>query len=331
MMRVALVTTGGTIVSLIDPATGRAMPVLDGERLLDGLRGRSDAAGIDAAAIEVHDLMCVASPQIGLDDWVALHRRVQQLVARDDIGAVIVTHGTSTLEETAWFLDLTVRTDKPIVLTGAQRNASEADFDGPRNLIGAIRVGQADAARGLGVLVVLNDHVNAAREVTKTHTLDVETFSSGEWGFLGAVQRHRVVFHRAPLRRLHIPLHDAVLPLVDVVAMYPGATGALVGAAIDHGAQGVVIAAVASGHVNAAMAAAIERVLAAGTPVVVSTRIPRGGTREGYGFDGASSRLVEAGAVLSDDLSPWKARILLMLALQAGLAQRDPLSALFRG
>lgn len=324
MTRCALVTTGGTIVSRIDEGTGLAMPVLSGEELLKTLDGLTDTA-----ALEVIDYVRVASPQIDPHHWVGLHRTIEALVERDDIAGVVVTHGTSTLEETAWFLDLTLDTDKPVVLTGAQRNVSEAGFDGPRNLLAALRVCRSEDAAGLGVLVVLNDHVNAAREVTKTHTLDVETFQSGEWGYLASLVKDRVVFHRRPTRRLHLPLQTEALPPVEIVSMYVGASGAMVRAAADSGARGLVIQAVASGHVNQPMYEAIAEVLTRGIPVVVSTRIPKGGTRLGYGFAGSSQQLVEAGAVLSGDLSPWKARILLMLAIQAGQAAPQDLQRLF--
>lgn len=324
MSRCALVTTGGTIVSRIDERTGLAMPVLSGDDLLLTLQGLTETAGL-----EVIDFLRLASPQISPHHWIGLQDRIQALVERDDIDGVVVTHGTSTLEETAWFLDLTVETDKPVVLTGAQRNVSEPGFDGPRNLLAALRVCGCQDARGLGVLVVLNDHINAAREVTKTHTLDVETFQSGEWGYLGSLVKDRVVFHRRPSRRLRIPLQTAELPAVEIVSMYAGASGAMVRAAAESGAKGVVVQAVASGHVNEAMYDAILELLSRSIPVVVSTRIPRGGTRAGYGFAGSSQNMIAAGAVLSADLSPWKARILLMLAIQAGLAAPEALQRLF--
>ncbi len=324
MSRCALVTTGGTIVSRIDERTGLAMPVLSGDDLLRTLQGLTDTADL-----EVIDFLRLASPQISPHHWIGLQDRIQALVERDDIDGVVVTHGTSTLEETAWFLDLTVETDKPVVLTGAQRNVSEPGFDGPRNLLAALRVCGCQDARGLGVLVVLNDHINAAREVTKTHTLDVETFQSGEWGYLGSLVKDRVVFHRRPSRRLRIPMQAAELPAVEIVSMYAGASGAMIRAAADSGAKGVVVQAVASGHVNEAMYDAILELLSRSIPVVVSTRIPRGGTRAGYGFAGSSQSMIAAGAVLSADLSPWKARILLMLAIQAGLAAPEALQRLF--
>ena len=180
------------------------------------------------------------------------------------------------------------------------------------------------------MLVVLNDHVNAAREVTKTHTLDVETFQSGEWGYLGSLVKDRVVFHRRPTRRLHLPLAGrASCRRWRSCRCTPAQAAPWSRAAADSGARGVVVQAVASGHVNEAMQEAIVEVLARGIPVVVSTRIPKGGTRLGYGFAGSSQQLVQAGAVLSGDLSPWKARIVLMLAIQAGQAAPEDLRRLF--
>lgn len=146
---------------------------------------------------------------------------------------------------------------------------------------------------------------------------------------LGHIRAGRVVLHRKPLRRLHVPLRDAALPRVAIVSMYVGAAGELAEAAAQAGMYGIVVEATASGHVNAAMYDAIGAVLDGGLPVVVSTRIPSGGTRIGYSFPGSSHRLVEKGAVLSDDLSPWKARILLMLALQHGWRSREALHALY--
>ena len=313
-MAVALITTGGTIVSQHTGGSSLAEPTLNGQALLDaiGIFGR-------IGAVEVFDTIRVPSPQIGLEDWRTLQGLVQELLDRQDINGAVITHGTSTMEETAWFLDLTLFTDKPVVMTGAQRNASEPDSDGPRNLFNAIMICNEMALRKMGgVVVALNDGIHAAREVAKSQTLNVETFNSGTWGALGHVRGGRVFFHRAPLRRLHVPLRAQSLPKVVIVPMYVGAQGDLVEAAVAGGAAGIVVQSVASGHVNASMHEALVEALARGVPVVLATRIPSGGTRVGYRFAGSSHSLVSEGAVLSDDLSPWKARILLMLAIQSG-------------
>ena len=327
-MKLALITTGGTIVSTKAADTGLASARLGGSALLAGI-----AAFGRVADVEVIDALRVSSPQIGLSDWCALHKTVDAVLARDDIAGAVITHGTATMEETAWFLDLTLHTAKPVVMTGAQRNASEPDADGPRNLFNALRVCEAVAASadgvGVGVVVALNDSVHAAREVTKSQTLNVETFNSGVWGSLGQVRADRVVFHRQRLRRLHLPLQDKALPPVAIVPMYVGAGRESIDAAVAGGAQGVVVEAIASGHVNATLQDGIFAALERGVPVVVATRIPSGGTRVGYDFPGSSFNLVGRGAVLSDDLSPWKARILLMLAVQNGWRSQHTLQGLF--
>jgi L-asparaginase len=323
MQRYALVTTGGTIASRIDPATGLAVPAWSGDDLMRALEGLADTPDI-----EIHDFIKVASPQIELAHWTGLAAKVQSLADRPDIGGVVITHGTGTLEETAWFLDLTLSTDKPVVMTGAQRNASERDFDGTRNLLDALRICAAPHARGMGVMVALGGHINAARDAAKIHTRDLDAFQSGDWGYLGAVSDDAVVFRRRPLGRLHLPLISRELARVDIVSMYAGADGTLVRAAVDLGARGLVVQGIASGHVNEAMCRAIRGVLEQGIPVAIASRIARGGTRLAYGFAGSTHELAQAGAVLCGDLSPWKARILLMLALQGekatagrGLAQ----------
>lgn len=321
--RCVLLSTGGTIASRIDPATGLAVPALSADDLLAALpelNGRID--------VDVEDFSRVPSPHIGPEHWTGLHARIVPLLADEGITGVVVSHGTGLLEETAWFLDLTLSSDKPVVIVGAQRNNSERDYDGSRNLLNALQACVHPMSRGKGVLVVLNQHINAAREVHKTHTFDVETFNSGEWGFLGNVTADEVVFHRTPSRRLHMAYDGRALPRVDVIPMYAGASGTLIKAAVADGAQGIVIQAVGSGHVNPGFASSIRDVLRSGIPVVVATRVPRGGTRACYGFEGSSRLLQDDGAALAGDLSAWKARIVLMLAMAEGDASQATLRVL---
>ncbi len=318
--RCMLLSTGGTIASRIDAATGLAVPVLSGKELLSTLpelEGRIE--------VDVEDFARIPSPHMSPEHWAPLHARISSLLSDDSIAGVVVSHGTGLLEETAWFLDLSIDSDKPVVLVGAQRNSSEHDHDGPRNLLAALQVCAHEDARGKGVLVVLNQHINAARDAHKTHTFDVETFNSGELGYLGSVSHGRVDFRRAPLKRLHMPYHGQRLPRVDVIPMYAGAPGSLVKAVVADGAQGLVIQAVGSGHVNPSFAKAIQEVLQRGIPVVVATRVPRGGTRACYGFEGSSQLLQNDGAALAGDLSAWKARIVLMLAISLGDASQASL------
>lgn len=300
------------------------MPALSAQDLLSTLpelEGRIDIA--------FEDFCRVPSPHIDPVHWAAMARRIREVLADPAVSGVVISHGTGLLEETAWFLDVVLNTEKPVVLVGAQRNSSEPDYDGTRNLLDALRTAASPQARGRGVLVVMNQHINAAREVSKMHTFDVETFASGEWGYLGNVTSSGVDFVRSPLRRIHVPYDGQPLPRVDVVSMYAGATGTLLSAAVEDGAQGLVVQAVGSGHLNPAMARAATDLLHRGVPIVIATRVPRGGTRACYGFEGSSQMLVSAGAVLAGGLSAWKARVLLMVALAGGSAGRESLRAAF--
>lgn len=305
------IATGGTIAMKIDPTRNAPVPALSGDDLLATVPGISKVA-----KLEVNNLSNVPSDYMGPERWIGLQKAVNAALQQSYVVGVIVSHGTDTLEETAWFLDLTVASPKPIVLIGAQRNASASDFDGPRNLLNAARVCASPDARDKGVMIVLNNQINAARDVTKTHTADVETFKSGDFGFLGRVDEDRVVFSRTPMRRQFVPLAASTLPAVEIVPMYGGADGSLVRAAVKLGAKGIVVQALGFGNVNAEMYDAIKEAIDKGVIVVISTRVPNGRALPIYGFVGGGSTLKAIGALFADNLSPQKARILLMLALQ---------------
>ena len=312
---VVLIATGGTIAMKIDPIKKAPVPAISGEDLLATVPEIAQVA-----RVEVQNLSNVPSDYMDPDRWSQLARAVTATLARPEVAGVVVSHGTDTLEETAWFLDLTVQGDKPVVLIGAQRNASEKDFDGPRNLLNAARICVSPGARGMGAMIALNNQINAAREATKTNTSDVETFKSGDFGFLGTADNDRVVWSRAPVRRQHVALQPlaegAHLPRVDIVPMYGGADGALVRAAVAAGSKGLVIQALGWGNLNIPLFQAVKEQIAKGIPVVITSRVPNGRVLPNYGFEGGGKTLQQAGAVFADNLSAQKARILLMLALQ---------------
>ena len=312
---VRLIATGGTIAMKIDPVKKAPVPAISGEDLVATVPEIAQVANV-----EVQNLSNVPSAYMDPDRWVQLQRAAAEALKRPEVAGVIVSHGTDTLEETAFFLDLTVDSDKPIVLIGAQRNASEKDFDGPRNLLNATRICVSPGARGKGAMIALNNNINAGRDAVKTHTSDVETFKSGDLGFLGYADYDRVVWYRAPLRRQHVPIRALAegqhLPRVDIVASYGGADGTLMRAAVGAGAKGLVVQALGWGNVNVPMYEAVKEIVAKGVPVVISTRVWMGRVLPNYGFQGGGKTLQEAGAVFADNLSSQKARILLMLALQ---------------
>jgi len=321
---VVFLATGGTIAMKIDPVKHAPVPAISGEDLLTTV---PDV--VKYAKVEVNNISNVPSSYMDPARWIVLTREVNAALARPEVAGVIISHGTDTLEETAYWVDLTMNSDKPVVLIGAQRNASESDFDGPRNLLNAVRICVDPQAKGKGAMLVMNNQINAARDVTKTHTSAVETFKSGEWGFLGVVDFDRIVFARMPLRRQHIPIKTDAMPYVEIIPTYGGADGFMLKAAVDHGAKGIVVQALGWGNVSVPTSLAIKETLAKGIPVVISTRVPNGRVLPNYGYEGGGKVLADAGAVMADDLSPQKARILLMLLLQNGVHGQKDLQAAF--
>jgi L-asparaginase len=307
--QVIVLATGGTIASRIDPRTGALAPALTGEDLVRAVPGLDSIA-----VVRVEQVANIGSFDMTPEIWRRLAKRANELLLARDVAGVVVTHGTDTLEETAYFLDLTITSNKPVVLVGAQRAASFFDSDGPRNLLNAVRVATSPEAAGKGVLVVMNGQINAAREVTKTNTLEVETFKTLEFGALGVADINAVRFYRAPLRRQTIALTDAQqLGRVEIVTQYAGADGRVARLLVqESGLAGLVIEAFGLGHVTAGTLEAIKEARAKGIPVVLSSRVFTGRLVPLYARDAEATAL---GVIRSDNLSAQKARILLMLAL----------------
>lgn len=321
---VQFIATGGTIAMKIDPVKNAPVPAISGDDLLATVPDIGKYA-----TIQVNNISNVPSDYMDPVRWVQLTKAVQAALERPEVAGVIVSHGTDTLEETAYWLDLTVKSSKPVVLIGAQRNASSPDFDGPRNLLNAARIAVDEQSKDKGVMLAMNNQINAARYVTKTHTANTETFNSGDFGFLGEVYPDRVVFANAPLRRQYIPLRAEKMPEVEIVAMYGGADGAALRSAVDRGVKGIVVQALGMGNMNEPMFEAVKYALSKNVPVVISTRVHNGRVLPNYGFVGGGKVSFEAGAVMADDLKPAKARILLMLSLQNGVTSQTDLQAAF--
>nr|WP_249222954.1 asparaginase [Noviherbaspirillum sp. L7-7A] len=322
--QVQFIATGGTIAMKIDPVKNAPVPAISGDDLLATV---PDVAKY--ASIQVNNLSNVPSDYMDPARWIELTRAVQAALDKPEVAGVIVSHGTDTLEETAFWLDLTVKSAKPVVLIGAQRNASSPDFDGPRNLLNAVRIAVDQQSQQKGVMLAMNNQINSARYVVKTHTANVETFNSGDFGFLGEVYPDRVMYANAPVRRQHIPIRADKMPEVEIVAMYGGADGMALRQAVDRGVRGIVVQALGMGNMNMAMFEAVKYALSKGVPVVVSTRVHSGRVLPNYGFVGGGKTTADAGAVMADDLKPAKARILLMLLLQSGISSQADLQAAF--
>lgn len=324
--RVALIFTGGTIDSVGTDRLDLAWYIEAGKRLADGeLVGRIPELAQIAHTEEV-PFRRLPSHALTAKDLLDLNRTVHALLEGRADG-VVITHGTNTLEETAYFLTLTLKTDKPVVLVGAMRPASGLSADGYLNLLNAVRVAAAPEARGRGVLVVLNDTIYAARDVTKTATYRVQAFQGRDLGPLGYADADgRVVFYHSPARKHTTQTEFDVrglddLPRVDVVLSYIGADGTMIDAAVAAGAQGIISAGTGAGRPTPAEDAALERAHQQGVVIVQSTRV-------GSGRVVRSPGLRRRGWVAADNLVPWKAKVLLALGLTV---TRDPdrLQAMF--
>jgi L-asparaginase len=319
---VAIVATGGTIAMKIDPATNAPVPALSGEDLIAAVPRLKEIANV-----KVIEFSNVPSDYMGPDLWPGLVRKVDEVLADPAITGAVISHGTDTLDQTAYFLDLALRSDKPVVAVGAQRNASDWDTDGPHNLLNAVRQVTSEKARGMGVTFTMNSYINAARDARKTHTSNVQTFTSGDQGYLGYIDEDRVVFSRAPLRRQHLDL-PGQLPRVDLVAMAAGSDGGYVRYAADTGARAIVIEAYGWGNLNDAMYDAIAYARDKGVMIVIATKVYNGRALPVYGFKGGGATTRKLGAVFADDLTPDKARVLTMLALP-GASTPEALQAVF--
>ena len=303
--KVHLVATGGTIASTNyysgTPGKVGVEQLLRAVPQLDSL-----------AAMSAQQFANVASSAMTPTMWLALSRGIADtLRARPDLAGIVVTHGTDTMEETAYFLDLTVGDPRPVVVTGAMRPADGVGIDGPANLLNAVRVVATPAARGRGTMILMNDEILAARDATKANTVRPNAFTAPARGDLGVADPEAVVFYRAPGRA---PVFDLTgvreLPRVDVVLSYSGADGAAIDAFVAAGARGLVIAATGRGSVPPGQREAIDRALAKGVVVAVGSRAGSGSVAIGSGMRGDRPSTIGIG-----DLNAQKARVLLMLAL----------------
>jgi L-asparaginase len=311
---VALIFTGGTIDSVGVDRLDLAWYIEAGKRLGDGELVERVPELASIADVEEIPFRRLPSQSISDGDLFDLVRTIHDIFENDRADGIVITHGTNTLEETAWFLHLTLKTDRPVVVVGAMRPSSAISADGYLNLLNGVRVASDPASRGMGVLVVLNDTIHSARDVTKTATYRVETFQGRDLGPLGYADNDgRVVYYHRPARP-HTTATEfdiaglAELPRVDVVVSYLGADGTMIDAAVAAGAKGIVSAGTGAGRPTPGEDKALERAHDAGVTICQGTRVGSGRTVRSPG-------LVRRGWIGSDNLQPWKARILLRLGL----------------
>jgi len=310
--RVVILATGGTIAGAAASQTSAGYS--------------SGAVAVDtliAAVPQMKDLAIVTGEQIasiGSQDmndevWVKLAVRTNELLASKDVDGVVITHGTDTLEETSYFLHLVVKSVKPVVMTGSMRPSTAMSADGPLNIYNAVAIAADPASWGRGVLVAVNDDIHSAHDLVKTHTTDVETFTSNEPGLIGVSLFGKQDFYRTPVKP-HTARTDFTvaagqkLPRVDVIYAHANMSPDLIDAAVANGAKGIVIAGVGDGNMTSPAVEAVKRAVAKGVVVVRSSRTGRGIIRRNIELNDD-----QLGTVASMDLNPGKARVLLQLAL----------------
>jgi L-asparaginase len=320
--RILVVFTGGTFSMRFDKETGGDKPRLGGDELMTLMPEIAELADVTPL-----DFGKYPGPHMTPALMFDLSKRVRGELERNRYSGVVITHGTDTLEETAYLLDLTLATDVPVVVTGSMRSSSEPDWDGPSNVADSIRVCLNPNCRGIGVLVCLNGEINAAGEVTKTHTEDIETFHSLDFGALGFVQRGRVVLNRPP-RKLETIQPDKIADYVPLIKSYAGMDDRFIRYAVDTGAEGLVIEGMGVGNVPPKAFKGIEYARENGVPVALVSRCPAGETVDIYSYEGAGKWLRLLGVLFAEYLNGQKARVKMILAL-GKTRDREELRAMF--
>lgn len=308
MGKIVIITTGGTIAMSEDLKTRTVKPIE--QDALDQFIPFVDKY----ADIEMEHFINIPSPHITPNIMYDLTMNTKKHLELDEVMGIVITHGTDTLEETAYFLDLLLTSDKPVVITGAMRSSNELGSDGPLNLVNAVRVAADDLSRGKGVLVVFNDEIHAARYVTKTHTSNVATFQSPENGPIGTVTKKVIRFSHAPLKRDNYQVN----PPVNKVGLIKAAAGMddiLINTYIDNGYEGIVIEGLGQGNLPPTMLSGIMRAIESNIPIVLVSRCFNGFVDAVYGYEGGGKNLKENGVIFSNGLNGQKARIKLMITL----------------
>lgn len=309
MKKVAVIFNGGTITMKVDPRIHAAVPTLTGEEIM------AMVTGLDQyAQIESYTFSNLPGPHMTPEIMLELSNYIKRLLDRDDIDGVVVTHGTDSLEETAYFLDLTIRSPKPVIITGSMRNSSELGYDGPSNLAASICTAICESAKNRGVLVCLNDELNCASEVTKANSMSLNAFQTPNFGPIGIVDNNEVIFYRGSMKKQHFDVKKLVTN-VDLIKCVTGMDSKLVDFCVQSGDKGLVIEAMGRGNIPPQMVDGIKNAIQKGVAVVIVSRCYQGRVLDSYGYHGGGKELRNMGVILGDILPGQKARIKLILAL----------------
>ncbi|MHB8076970.1 asparaginase [Desulfosporosinus fructosivorans] len=317
MNKVLLIATGGTIAMRKDEA-GKVVPAVSGHELIESLPELSQESDW-----EICEFSNVASCNIDPQHMMTLAMEVERRFLLDPVlKGIIITHGTDTLEETAYFLDVAIKDPRPVILTASQRDASESDSDGPRNLHNALRIALDPRAVNRGVLIALNEEINSARDVRKLHTSHVDAFNSGDIGALGSIDTGEVIWHRKPEHSVKLGV-PKTLANVSICKAYTGMNGNILLAFVHGGTEALVIEAFGRGNLPPSLVEKIAEIISCGIPVVITSRCLFGRTAPVYGYPGGGADLERVGAWFAADLSTEKVRLFLSIALGQGMDKRE--------
>jgi L-asparaginase len=318
MKKVALVFTGGTIGMKVDKDLHGAIPSLSPSDIVQALSGIDEFDNLI-----VYEFSRKPSPSITTLDMKNLANKVLEFLVQDEIAGVVVVHGTDVLEETAFYLNCVVKSTKPIVLTGSMKNASELGYDGLTNLVSSIKVCLSPDSIGKGTFVVMNDTINSAIEVTKTHTMSLDTFKSIEFGPLGIIDQGEVIFYRSITHHKKFKLGNNINDSTYLIKSYAGMNGDYLDYLIERQATGIVIESLGRGNLPPTMLDAIDRAINVGIFIVIVSRCYVGRVLDTYAYLGGGKDLTNRGCILGGSLNGQKARILLMLATSNGFDHED--------
>ncbi|MDD4355162.1 MAG: asparaginase [Candidatus Izemoplasmatales bacterium] len=325
MGKIYLVFTGGTISMKMDNSNHSVVPALSASEVMSSL-----LLSFHEYELEMIEFSKLPSPSITPPIMLELSQLVSRLLDEIDTTGVVVVHGTDTLEETAFFLDTVLGQQKPVVVTGSMKSSSELGYDGINNLVSSILVCMDSESIGKGVLVVLNDQINAASEVTKTNTLSLDTFKSLDFGPLGIVDNRQVIYYRSVNFKRPVITTDRIEENVFLLKVCSGTDSKLIDYFLSGlNAKGIVLEALGRGNVPPQMLPGIKRALAAAIPVVITSRCPSGRVFDTYGYEGGGKHLTSLGCIIAPNLNGQKARLLLMLSL-AKAYKRDDLIRIFQ-
>lgn len=316
MKHIKIITTGGTIAATKQENSDSVVAAIKGDSLIATIKNQ-----LPQVELSIDDFCTMDSAAFTLPLAFSLAKRIDETLKMQDCDGVVVTHGTDTMEESAFLCDLVVNSPKPVIFTGAQRNASQSDSDGPRNIVDAILTAQSDKAYDLGTLIAFEHDLHAAREVSKTHSYRVDTFRSAGFGKIGSIEFGAVNIWRKPMMRRHIDTAK-IEDKIGFIKLAMGISPDYLIYSAEKGMKGIVIEAFGLGNAPDGFAAAVKTLTDKNIPVIIASRCCEGRTMPVYGGDSGGVSLSKAGAIFSGSLSGVKSRIALACLLGNGATRQ---------